>query len=149
MDSQKLSHENQNDQTNSFRSWLRLRRNYLMFFSEESTLWSSFRWLRAGSHWKDQLLMLNFHMQFTKLIFFSFFMTDFWEERRSTKLTVVSVVHRFTQLTSKDSSVVSQRLFSEKFIREDHWDGQKFFRLILGVNSWVMAQEKWRSMIWG
>ena len=31
----------------------------------------------------------------------------------------------------------------------DHWDGQKFFRLILGVNSWVISREIRQSLMWG
>ena len=42
----------------------------------------------------------------------------------------------------------SRELF-RKFLSVDHWDGQKFFRLILGVNSWMMSRERWQSTMWG
>ena len=41
---------------------------------------------------------------------------------------------------------VSQRLFRQS-ISEDNCDGRKFFRLILGVNSWLTSQERWQSMM--
>ena len=37
----------------------------------------------------------------------------------------------------------SQELFRQ-LTSVDHWDGQKFFRLILGVNSWAISQERFK-----
>ena len=75
----------------------------------------------------DQLLMFNLQMQFIKLIFFSFLI----------KSKSTSMDYQFFQ-----------RLFRQ-FMSVDHWDSRKYFRLILGVNSWVMSQGKWQRMMRG
>ena len=57
--------------------------------------------------------------------------------------TVVDVASRFKAAQPLSSRLFwqrSQRLFRQS-ISLDHWDGQKFFRLILGMNSWVMSRE--------
>ena len=57
-------------------------------------------------------------------------------------LTVVDVARdsRLLNLSPQKNFLRSWRLFRQS-VSVDHWDGPKFFRLILGMNSWVMSRE--------
>ena len=57
-----------------------------------------------------------------------------------------TVASRFQGAEPLTHTHLSQRLFRQS-ISEDNCDGRKFFRLILGVNSWLMSQERWQSML--
>ena len=88
---------------------------------------------------RDQSLMWHLQIQFIKLIFFSSLMIEFREEER-----FLSMHWRWLMLPA-DSRPLNhllpkslrkfQRLFRE--FTKDRWDGPRFFRLILDVNSRV------------
>ena len=128
------------------RSWLKkpecLRR--LQSFGWWSKPSGRFICLPWSISW-DKLLMSNLQMQLVKLIFFSSLMTKWLQGCGNSTgmhwlLLMLQADSRLRNLSPQKNFLRSQRLFRQS-VSMDHWDGPKFFRLILGMNSWVMSRE--------